>query len=343
MSSSGSTTTEFMALSVALGQAVLQYSGPAVPLRLVDATDKACAGMWIKEPVPTGSSVPQFDPTATVQGGVQETLPLASGSPTTLDFFYLRNRSSGTYLSALYTKPGNMAPAESSTLFTLGADATSPTDDGGLVCATITLAAEQGAQVNTLLVWQGADDIEPKALCMSSGTALRVYAFPIPCTSPNGSPANCKLAWQACNPSSGYCFDASLLSTSGAVQQPPAVPPLAFPNCTTRSLLAVTAVPVDDASTCRTPQQLKAQVAAHSSAVTASEQTENMRLKDALEVVEFVGIGLVLLAGVVAVLVIFLRHRRATVQVALQASGDVARLVHGSNTAPAQPQAPLTR
>ena len=152
----------------------------------------------------------------------------------TVDYFYLKH-ANGKYLSPLFPKLTSSS-STATTAFALGADAEDTTH--ALICATVQLASSQGAQHNTLLVWINAHDPHPKAICMDTGMPLRVYFQPAACTT------TCEHAWQACNPTTLHCDDAHRVSRTKTTASTAASSPsdLAFPNCVSRQLIALTEV-----------------------------------------------------------------------------------------------------
>lgn len=246
-------------ISTDLNQALLSYAQPNQPCVLLPATHTSCGSLWEKESH-AGATPRLHAPLSLVPG-----TPGTEGHP--LVMFRMKNVASGQYLAPQYVANTSMSDSSTnaSTMFIVQANGTK-TD--ALLCALVQIQADQGLQTNTLLVWLNADDPEPKALCMGSGSAMRVYADPIPCAGDAGVSA-CGLTWQACNPASGYCFDAAWVRHMASTPPTDAiqVSQLAFPNCPSRRVAGVFEAPF---TACLAPSDLHKHIAAHKSPAVAS-------------------------------------------------------------------------
>lgn len=316
------TTGDVVTLSVDLQQTLVSLVEPGQPCVTVPPSSAHCGSAWVYEAVPSTSSVPTFS-----KHRGNTTLPLASTSPgfdssSPVTFFWLKNQLTGKYLSAVYkdvTESGDTTSDGKgdvgSTLFTLGAAA--DTGQDALMCALVSLEAGQGAQANTVLVWLNAQDTMPKALCVDSGSAVRVYAFPPACFSvPGLGGYPCPMAWQACSATTGYCFDASLVKTavsSSTTSYPTSA--LAFPNCSSRRLAGVFAAP----STLVAPVCNPAGTNTKSGAVgnTAADEAESTMWTTIM----YISIGVFFLLFVLVATVLYYhthRHVKAAVNAAVR-------------------------
>ena len=292
--------TSFVTVSVDLNQSLLTYLHSAQPCTLNPASHKACGSLWVKEAY--SGTQPPID---------IHNLPLQNDSPGTtgnsLSFFLLKNHESGEYMAPLYVHAtatqGTLDDA--TTMFIVQANGSK---DDALICAMIQLQSDQGTQANTLLVWLNEHDTQPKALCMGSGSAMRVYARPQPCAN-DSSILACSLTWQACNTMTGYCFDAAFLngktntSPSGAIQQSN----LAFPNCVSRRLAGVFPAAY---SVCNNANELTHHVSAHKSPAVLSNAPY---YHDELEFWSFtmvIGIACMVLVAIAIGIVIWRKVRR---------------------------------
>jgi len=162
-------------------------------------SENRCSSYFIKEPVPS-SDVPQ---------STRDAIGTANG------FFFLQSRSApGTYLAATFQQNPGAASTDVTTAFTVAA-ATQNKDDAMLFFQK-SYGIEQGLPVDTLLgffrtsqVGMGPDgDPNVKAFCITTTGPFRVYETPIRCGN-SYSLTDCPLDWQACNYTTGYCFDSS--------------------------------------------------------------------------------------------------------------------------------------
>lgn len=187
--------------------------------------------------------------------------------------FALQNHKSKLYLSAVFpTQVDPAAGPNMSSCFTAGSGSSL---DAAMLCWVAAGSAWPDTSLgnNVLLVAISSDGSTAPphpdvamGLCQTSAEdATRMYAHPQICdpsaANTNGVPV-CPLSWQACNPGTGYCFDAALLQppssqtgghpipTPNPVHQPhnQTYP---FPNCTNRLMLRIAAMPTSLASSCK--------------------------------------------------------------------------------------------
>lgn len=188
----------------------------------------SCASQWVKVP----RSVQQMPtlPTHFSRNGSSIPIPFGEGfDPNTLEFFTLQNKQYKTYLSAYYPprSPGTTTEMVS-TSFVAGTTASS-TD--ALICAAIPLEFSL-EKSPVLFVWLNEHDNNPKGLCANSGSAVRAYMSPPACFGVEAGGNACEFSWQVCNYTTGFCGDATTVSSKDATVKSPIVQSVSlFPNC----------------------------------------------------------------------------------------------------------------